>query len=237
MSARLVVSLSGVDDRNLYDCARFQRELAGRLVPLSLLVAPRPQARNGRRRATAWLAEQAHAGAALLVHGYDHTAPAGAPKIGRRAEFAALPAHEAGLRLTAATAVLERLGLSTDLFAPPRWMVSSGTLQALHHRGFALCADATSVHDLRTGQVYRGRVLGFVRSEFAEPWWCRAMVLGATRMVRRGGLLRLAVDAADLSRSGPRRAVQDAIDIALNHGAIAATYRGFCSATPIRGAA
>jgi hypothetical protein len=45
------------------------------------------------------------------------------------------------------------------------------------------------------------------------------------------------VDAADLHRSGPRRAVQDAIGIALNHGAIAATYRGFCSATPIRGAA
>lgn len=238
VTARLVVSLSGVDDETLDDCAAFAAELAGGAlpVPLSLLVVPRP--RGGRRlvESAPWLAAQAREGAALLLHGFDHHAPAGASKIGRRAEFAALPAHEAGLRLAAATAVLERLGLATDLFVPPRWVASPGTLQALRHQRFVLCADAAGVHDLRTGRVHRGRVLGFVRSELAEPWWCRAMVLGAARAARRGGLLRLAVDATDLRRGGPRLAVLDAVAVALRHGAIAGTYRDLCAVAPARAA-
>lgn len=239
MTARLVISLSGVTDRTLQDCAGFAAELAGRGVPLSLLVAPRPPAAR-LTSAAAWLSGQASAGAALLLHGYDHCAPAGASRIriGRRAaEFAALPAHEAGLRLAAATAVLERLGLATDLFAPPRWAASPGTLHALRRQRFALCADAGGVHDLRTGQVHRGRVFGLVRSELAEPWWCRAVVLGVARVSRRGGLLRLAVDAADLRRGGPRRAMLDAVDAALHHGAVALTYRDLCRTAPLHSVA
>ncbi|HEU0128312.1 MAG TPA: DUF2334 domain-containing protein, partial [Pseudonocardiaceae bacterium] len=72
------------------------------------------------------------------MHGYDHTVdPLGAwgtntvARLGRRAEFADLPAHEAGLRLHAANMLLERLELRTDAFAPPRWLASPGTVQAL----------------------------------------------------------------------------------------------------------
>ncbi len=36
--------------------------------------------------------------------------------------------------------------------------------------------------------------------------------------------MRLAVDTADLLRSGPRQALLDAVDIALHHGARAVTY-------------
>jgi len=224
MSARLLLSVSGINDHTVADCARFADELAGRGVPLSLLVAPRPPSGIPMGDAVAWVAAQRGAGAALLLHGYDHTAPVGPARLGRRAEFAVLPAHEAGLRLTAATAVLERHGLRTDLFAPPRWLASPGTIAALQRRRFALCATVGAVRDLGTGFVHRGRVFGFGQSGIAEPWWCRAMVLGAAGLARRGGLLRLAVDATDLRRSGPHQAVLDAVDIALHHGATASTY-------------
>jgi uncharacterized protein len=228
MRARLLVSVSGICDETLDDCARFCAELAARGVPPSLLVAPRPPGGSGLRCSSGWVAGQRDAGAAVLLHGYDHSAPPGASWIGgRRAEFAALPAHEAGLRLTAAVATLERHGLRTDLFAPPRWLASPGTLVALRRRGFVLCATAGAVRDLRAGVAHRGRVFGFGYGHggATEPWRCRAAVLGTAGLARRGGLLRIAVDAADLLRDGPRHAAVDAVDIALHHGAVALTYR------------
>lgn len=278
MSARLLLSMSGIDDETVDDCARFRAELTARGVPLSLLVAPRPPRGAGLRRAAGWIAERCLDGDALLLHGYDHMTPAGAPRLGgRRAEFAALPAHEARLRLTAATAMLERYGLRTDLFAPPRWLASLGTLAALPSSGFTLCATAAEVRDLRTGHTHRGRVLGLAPGlgwshgrvlslglsqgwshslgrgsgqglglglgrgrgegygpgrgpgqglgQGAEPWRCRALLLGTAALARRGGLLRLTVDAAELGRPASRQAILDAVGTALHHGATPATYR------------
>lgn len=222
MTARLVLSVSGIDDTTVGDCAELEADMAARGVRLSLLVTPRPRAGRGLREAAAWLADRQDA---LVLHGYDHVAPPGSATFGRRAEFALLRAHEANLRLTAATAVLEQHGLATDIFAPPRWLASPGTIHALQRRRFALCADVAAARDLRTGQVHRGRVFGFGQSGITEPWWCRAMVLGASRLARRGSLLRLAVDAADLRRTGPTQALRDAVDIALHHGAYPCTYR------------
>jgi hypothetical protein len=71
---------------------------------------------------------------------------------------AALPAHEAGLRLTAAATAMERAGLRSDGFVPPRWLASPGTVVALRRKGFALCADIVGVRDLHTGTIHRGRV-------------------------------------------------------------------------------
>jgi predicted deacetylase len=91
------------------------------------------------------------------------------------------------------------------------------------------------VHDLRAGVAHRGRVLGFggMPTQHAEPWWCRAMVLGAARAARRGGLVRLAVDATDLTRPGRRAALLDAVDIALHHGALPGTYAGSPEGLPL----
>lgn len=237
MRAVLLVSLSGASARSMERCVELADELDRRGVPLSLLVVPRAPGDAATRD---WLRSHADT---VLMHGFDHNADPAARnghRLGRRAEFAALPAHEAGLRLYAAAAVMDRLGLRTDAFAPPRWLASPGTLAALRRRGFVVCADATGVRDLRTGVVHRGRVLGFallgaVRGERAEPWWCRAMVLGAGRAARRGGLVRLAVDAADLTRSGRRQALLDAVDLALHHGARPASYLSMASRTPVPG--
>jgi uncharacterized protein len=218
MAAKLVVSLSHVDVTSLDRCIGFAARLDALGVPLSLLVAPRV-----RTVPTGWLRERAAGGDALVLHGYDHAVRHGA---GRRAEFAALPAHEAGLRLTAAIRGLERLGLATRLFAPPRWLGSSGTLAALRSHGFALYADLSAVYTLASGAVHRGRVLGLRNGGgLAEPWWNRAVALGVTRAVRRDGLVRLAVSADDLARGGPAgQAVLDAIDIALDNGVRPHTY-------------
>ncbi|MGZ4542145.1 MAG: DUF2334 domain-containing protein [Mycobacteriaceae bacterium] len=221
--ASVIVSLSGIRAETLDDAAELATELDDRGVPLSLLVAPR--LRGGYRLAEdaatlEWLHGRKGLGDAIVLHGYDQ-----ASVKRRRAEFATLPEHEAALRLTAADRVLEAVGLRSRLFAPPRWVASPGALAALPRIGFALCADLTAVRDLRTGAVLRSRVLGVGGGNKTEPWWCRAMVMGAGRIARRGGLVRVSLDAKHLSRSGPRQAVLDALDLALHHGAVPQRYQ------------
>jgi len=220
----MLVSLSGINARSLDRGADLSDELAARGVPLSLLLAPRIAGADQPAPVLGWVRARRAAGDALLQHGYDHPAEPRSLVGRRRAEFAALPAHEAGLRLIAAGSAMERLDLLPDGFVPPRWLASPGTLIALRRKGFQLCADLVGVRDLRTGIVHRGRVLGLGSGERTEPWWCFALVMGAARTARRGGLVRLAVDTADLVRSGPRQALLDAVDIALHHGARPLTY-------------
>ncbi|WP_018686704.1 DUF2334 domain-containing protein [Actinokineospora enzanensis] len=228
MTARLLVSLSGIDARTLDACVDLGTELTARAVPSSLLVAPRLAG-----AAVDWVRARHAAGDDVLMHGFDHTRDPRSLSmaLGRRAEFATLPAHEAGLRLTAAMATMERLGLPLDGFAPPRWIASRGTLVALERKGFRLCADLVGIHDLRSGARLRARVQTLRSHERAETWRCFALVLAAARITRRGGVLRLAVDAADLSRPAHRTAFLDAVDAALGHAAEPLTYRGAATVT------
>jgi uncharacterized protein len=226
MDARLLVSLSGIAPRTLHRCADLAAELDRREVPLSLLFTPRT---DGTPAVTEWVRSRTRLGDGLLLHGYDHRVPPShrAVTVGRKAEFAALPAHEARLRLIAAQATLEHAGLTADGFAPPRWLASRGTLEALRGQGFRLCADATAVHDLHTGDVHRARVQEFCSN---VPMRCFALVLAAARMAKRNGLVRLGVDAGDLARPGLRQALLDAVDVALENRALGTTYR--CLSAP-----
>jgi predicted deacetylase len=207
--------------RTLHRCAELADQLDARGVALSLLFAPRVAGSGQPTVVVDWVRRRRDRGDALLLHGFDQVLT---PR--RRAEFATLPAHEAGLRLTAAIRSMERLDFEVDSFAPQQWAMSAGTLDALRRKGFTLGADATRVHDLRSGAVHKGRVHGLAHGERVEPWSCFALVLGVARTARRGGLVRLAVDATDLARSGPRRAILDAVDIATHHGAVPLTYSG-----------
>lgn len=224
VSARLMVSLSGINAWTLDHGADLSKELSSRGVPFTMLFAPRIAGADQPGVVLSWVRQQQTVGNALVQHGYDHPADTRTRTIRRRAEFASLPAHEAKLRLTASATTMERLNLTTDAFAPPRWVASPGTLLALRHKGFTLCADIMGIRDLRTDEVHRGRIQGFGFGERTEPWWCFALVMGASRAARRGHLIRLAVDTADLTRSGPRQALLDAVDIALHHGAKPITY-------------
>lgn len=233
MDARLLVSLSGIGPRTLHRCAELATELERRKVPLSLLFTPQLA---GTAAVTEWVRTRTRRGDGLLLHGFDHRiAPAHRAHFGRKAEFAALPAHEARLRLIAAQAAFDRAGLVADGFAPPRWLASRGTLEALRGQGFRLCAELTAVHDLRTGAVHRARVQDFANQpQRTETLRCFTLVLASARAAKRGGLVRLGVDAADLTRPGLRQALLDAVDVALENRAFGSTYQSL-TASP-RGA-
>ncbi|MUL76377.1 DUF2334 domain-containing protein [Mycolicibacterium sp. CBMA 226] len=222
MAGQLIVSISGIRDRTLGDVADFCRELDVRQIPASLLVAPRLKGGYRLDRDTTtvdWLTARRAGGAAVLLHGFDEAA-----SKKRRGEFAALPAHEANLRLMGADRVLEHLGLRTRLFAAPGWTASQGTVTALPRNGFRLLAGDGGITDLVRSSTQRARVLGIGEGFLTEPWWCRTLVLSAERTARRGGTVRLAVAASQLRRSGPRQAMLDAVDLALMHGCAPAPY-------------
>jgi uncharacterized protein len=222
VAGRLIVSISGISDRTLADVAEFCAQLDGRHVPVSFLVAPR--IKGGYRldddaHTVEWLTARREGGDAVVLHGFDEAATKK-----RRGEFATLPAHEANLRLMAADRVMEHLGLRTRLFAAPGWTVSQGTVSALPRNGFRLLAGLSGITDLVRDTTVRARVLGIGEGFLTEPWWCRTLVLSAERTARREGIVRVAVAARHLRRSGPRQAMFDAIDLALMHHCVPSVY-------------
>ncbi len=223
MAGQLILSISHVSARTLADVAGFRAELDARGVPASFLVAPRLKGgyRLDRDAPTVeWLRDRRASGDAIVLHGFDEAATKK-----RRSEFASLAAHEANLRLTGADRVLEHLGLRTRLFAAPGWTVSQGTVMALTRNGFRVLAGLGGVTDLVRGTTMRARVVGVGAGFLTEPWWCRTVVLTAERTARRAGVVRLNVSAKQLGRIGPRRAVLDAIDLALMHQCAPQIYR------------
>jgi uncharacterized protein len=240
VTARLIVSLSGLSDdapEPLAAAAGFAARLDSRGVPLSQLVRPRGPVGSPipDSRLVRWLQERRSAGDAVVLHGYDHRRnPVGARQLrGRRAEFAALPRHEAGLRLIAARRALAEFSLRTDVFAPPRWLASPGTVKALREQGFRVLADETGIRFLRLPEpsdLVRSRVLGFRavgdhERAVGEAWRCRVLIAEVSRTVRRGGLVRINVRAKDLRHPARRDAVLVAVDGALALGAVPDTYR------------
>lgn len=222
MSSPLYVSVSTLSDDTRALAQRFVEQMDARGVPLSLLVAPRLK---GKYRliddpsTQAFLRERREAGDGIVLHGYDQAATQR-----RRAEFSTLGAHEATLRLAAADRVLEQVGLRTRAFAAPRWNASTGALLALPSAGFRVNLGYTAITDLITGEEERARVLGIGDGFLSEPWWCRALLATSNRIARRGGTLRLSVDARRLDSSTVSRTMLDAVDLALHHGAEARVY-------------
>jgi len=207
----------------LDDVAEFCEKMDNRSVPVSLLVAPR--LKGGYRLdqdpvTVEWLTGRRAVGDAILLNGYDDAATKK-----RRGEFATLPAHEANLRLMAADRVLEHLGLRTRLFAAPRWTASPGTVTVLPRNGFRLLADLHEITDLVRQTTVRARVLGIGEGFLSEPWWCRMLVLSAERVARRDGVVRVAVAASHLRKSGPLQAMLDSVDLGLLHGCEPTVYQ------------
>ena len=234
MASQLIVSLSGLGNDTVLRGAEFTEQLAARQVPVTQLL--RPAGLTPESPLVAWMRARRAAGDALVLHGYDHVVPAAMPTVGRRAEFAALPRHEAGLRLTAARRALTTLGLRTDVFVPPRWLASAGTVEALAEQGFRVLADETAVRLLRdpAGDV-RSRLLGFRAAgtrplgegrAAAEAWRARLLQAEVGRTARRGGLVRINVRAKDLRRAERVAAAVAAVDLALSLGAAPLTYAG-----------
>lgn len=234
MSGQLIVSISGIRAETLLRVQTFADELSTRQVPLSLLVAPR--LKGGYRLAEDestcdWLRLRRAGDDAIVLHGYNQV-----PSRKRRAEFAELGAHEAGLRLLAADRILETIGLRTRIFAAPRWNASLGAQSAMPGRGFRTNLGSTSIDNTVTGAQIRARVLGIGDGFPVEPWWCRLLVANTVRVARRGGVVRLSVAAKHLDAPVAGKAILDCIDLALMHDVEPLTYRRLATA-PLRRAA
>jgi uncharacterized protein len=230
--APLIVSLPVADDGSgLQPYAEsFAATLADRGLPLSLLVRPVGPAgpMTPGSRLAGWLRERREGGDALVLNGYDHSHRA----LGPRPEFAALPAHEATLRLAAARWVTDRAGLDISAFVPPGWRASPGTLTALAERDFVVCADESGLH-LLSGPVpslVRARLFGFRGVAPTDAWRARLLVAETTRTARRGGLVRIAVRGDDVRRPERLHAVLAAVDLVLAAGSTGATYASLVAA-------
>ncbi|WP_342318378.1 DUF2334 domain-containing protein [Corynebacterium mayonis] len=224
MPGHVLVSLSSIFDATVDDVATVVADLERENIPVSLLVAPHIDkkwrlAKDDTTRG--WLDEQRAAGRALILNGFDQ------PAQGRRAEFATLGAHEARLRLKGATRQMSSLGYEFDIFAPPRWQLSEGTLAVVEDFGFKMVASTRGLHLVETGGFFRCRNLSVGEGFGAAKWWRRNVIRAASRGAAKGNTIRLSVSGRELDEKKVRRDFIAAAVGAAEHGAVPADYRLF----------
>lgn len=163
---RLLVTVSGLAPGAPLDGAvALVDALDARRVPATLLAGPRPHP-----EVVAWATARRRVGDTVLLHG---TRPEPTPGDAQRSRAGAfehrrpyrrLPAHEAGLRLTAALRTRDALGLAVDGFAAPGWVTSAGTRAALAAADLGLVVDDAGAHRLGADGTrvtsWRGPVAG-----------------------------------------------------------------------------
>ncbi|BCK57191.1 hypothetical protein NWFMUON74_49630 [Nocardia wallacei] len=203
---------------------------------MSLLVIPGPwrgtSLADAPEYATFLRARRAR-GDEIMVHGWEHRALGTGP-LPRRAiarlvargaaEFAALDAEAAEMRLRRATTVMGELGLNSTGFTPPGWLASPAAEQSLRRAGFSHTTDHFGVRDLRSGRRIRGFALSQRPGGGGERTAARLMQTLSRRTAARGGFVRIALHPDDLHRPALREAALRAIDAALSAGANATTY-------------
>ncbi|AWB84622.1 DUF2334 domain-containing protein [Corynebacterium liangguodongii] len=224
MPGHVLVSVSSIFDDTLDDVDRLVTELDRAEIPVSLLVAPHIDKKwhlAKDKKTRKWLEAQREVDRALILNGFDQ------PAQGRRAEFATLAAHEARLRLAGATRQMESLGFTFNIFAPPRWNLSEGTLKVLPDFGFLLVASTKGLHQTDTGMFYQCRNLSVGEGYGAARWWRRNIIRAAERGASRGNIIRLSVSGRELGKKKVRRDFIDAAAAAVDEGAEPADYRSF----------
>ena len=223
MTSHLLVSISSIFEDTRKQATSFLSVLDREEIPVSLLIAPHIDgnwhlAKDKTTRG--WLTEQ-RAGRALLLNGFDQ------PVQGRRSEFANLGAHEARLRLKGATRQMSALGFDLDMFAPPRWRMSDGTLEVLPEFDFSVAASTRGIYSLDTGGFARARNLSVGEGYGAAKWWRRNVIKAAERGAAKGNTIRLSVSGRELGEKKVRRDFVAAAVAAVGAGAQPADYRDF----------
>ena len=241
---RLVVSVHDVSPATDSQSRRWVDDLDERGVPASLLVIPGPW--RGRALAddpeiVGWLQACVGRGHELCLHGWDHTAPAGAP-VGRSlvaklvargcAEFWSLSEDEALDRARRGLDLLAELGLATTGFTPPGWLVSAPAIRGLRRAGLGYVTTHRFVTDLRSGRSLSAVVICHRPVSRGERAGAALMARAPRLLLRPGRTLRMALHPDDLMRPGLREAALEGIDAALAAGAVAVTYGTLISAPP-----
>ena len=157
----------------------------------------------------------------MLLNGFDQ------PVQGRRAEFATLEEHEARLRLKGATRQMESLGFDLEMFAPPRWQMSEGTLEVLPDFGFDVAVSTRGIHQLQTGEFVQCRNLSVGEGYGAAKWWRRNIIRAAERGAERGNTIRLSISGRELGQKKVRRDFLAAAGAAAEAGATPSDYRAY----------
>lgn len=224
MSGRLLVSVSSIFSETVGDVQTLIDALDKAEIPVSLLVAPHIDgnwhlAKDKQMRA--WLEGHRDDGRLLILNGFDKAVQ------GRRAEFANLDAHEARLRLKGATRQMSSLGFDTDVFAPPRWRMSEGTLSVLPEFGFTFAASTKGLHHLDSGAFYGARNLSVGEGFGAAKWWRRNIIRAAARGAEKGNSIRLSVSGRNLSDKKTMKDFVAAAKAARKAGAQPGDYRDF----------
>lgn len=224
MSGRLLVSVSSIFSETVADVQALLHHLDKASIPVSLLVAPHIDgnwhlAKDKKMRS--WLEKQRDDGRLLILNGFDKAVQ------GRRAEFANLDEHEARLRLKGATRQMDSLGFATDIFAPPRWQMSSGTLTVLPEFGFTLAASTKGLHHLGTGTFHGARNLSVGEGFGAAKWWRRNIIRAAERGAGKGNSIRLSVSGRNLNDKKTMKDFVAAAKAARTAGATPRDYREF----------
>lgn len=224
MSGRLLVSVSSIFSETLRDVRKLLDTLDSEDIPVSLLVAPHIDGNwhlAKDRTMRKWLEHERDGGRLLILNGFDKAVQ------GRRAEFSTLDAHEARLRLKGATRQMASLGFETDIFAPPRWRMSAGTLEVLPEFDFRLAASSKGLHNLSDGSFYSARNLSYGEGFSAAKWWRRNIIRAAERGAAKGNSIRLSVSGRNLEQKKTMRDFVTAAKAARAAGAIPGDYRDF----------
>ncbi|QGU08243.1 hypothetical protein COCCU_11710 [Corynebacterium occultum] len=224
MRGHLLVSISSIFDQTQPAVADMVASLDGQNIPVSLLVAPHIDGNwhLAKDRATRdWLLAQQNADRALILNGFDQAVQ------GRRAEFATLSRHEAALRLKGSTRQMGQIGFRPEIFAPPRWQLSEGTLQALPEFGFQLAASTTGLHNLRSGEFHQSRNLSVGEGFGQAKWWRRNVIRAAERGAAKGNSIRLSISGRNLLNEKVAEDFLRAANAAVKAGALPTDYRHF----------
>ncbi len=226
MSGHLLVSISSIFAETRPGVQKLVRTLDAEGIPVSLLVAPRIDSdwRLSKDPETLeWLLGQKEEGRAIILNGFDQAVQ------GRRAEFANLGEHEARLRLQGATRQMTRVGFDPDVFAPPRWRLSPGTLAVLPEFGFTVACSTRGVHKLVDGSFLQARNLSVGEGFGSAKWWRTSLIKAADRGASKGNTVRLSISGRNIVDGKTVRDFLRAATMARERGSTPSDYRLFVS--------
>ena len=222
MSGHLLVSISSIFAETRPGVEKLVRTLDAEDIPVSLLVAPRIDSdwRLSKDPQTLeWLLGQKEAGRAIILNGFDQAAQ------GRRSEFANLGEHEARLRLRGATRQMAQVGFDPDVFAPPRWRLSPGTLAVLPEFGFTVACSTRGIHRLTDGFFLQSRNLSVGEGFGSAKWWRTSLIKAADRGASKGNTVRLSISGRNIADGNTVRDFLTAATTARERGATPFDYR------------
>lgn len=235
----LVVSLHDVAPSKAELCRRWLDLVESRGVKASLLVVPgqwNGQSFESSAQFLEWLRAAEKRGHEIVLHGYQHLAdPQFVSKtfrskfgriVGRGCEeFWELPLSEASRRLHLGKLAIQRVGLNSNGFVAPAWLMSAGTLQALHMQDFAHTSTHMRFVDLKNSRSFWMPVLSQRPQSLLTRIACQVNRNVTAVILRRRMPFRLAIHPNDLVNQRVRKSNLDILDRALSQGYETRTYR------------